>query len=122
MSKENLRWRLISFDIRDTKRYRHVARIIKGYATRIQYSVFRARLDDRETQRLRWELSRVMADEDALLVLDLCPRCAARVISQNQVDDWTVEPAMVLFSSGPMHQHAPTPAETIDGDDPNEVE
>jgi CRISPR-associated protein Cas2 len=61
MSRETLRWRLISFDVRDTKRYRQVTKIIKGVAVRVQYSVFRARLDDRETERLRWELSRVMA-------------------------------------------------------------
>lgn len=104
MANETQRWRLISFDIREPKRYRQVVRIIKGYAARIQYSVFRSRLDDRETERLRWELSRVMAEEDALLVVDLCPRCAARVVSKNQVDDWTLEPATVLFAGAGANQ------------------
>ena len=120
MAKETLRWRLISFDIRDPKRYRQVAKIIKAYAVRIQYSVFRARLDDRETERLRWELSRAMAEEDALLVLDLCPRCAARVISQNQVDDWTAEPPMVLFS-GSHTEHGSTTAALDSSDESDEV-
>lgn len=112
MSKESLRWRLISFDVRDPKRYRQVAKIIKAYANRIQYSVFRARLDDRETARLRWELSRVMDAEDALLVLDLCPRCATRVVSQNQVDDWTLEPPVVLFPRAGMNHGPSTVAPT----------
>src|SRR5512138_3423971 len=91
MAHETRRWRLISFDIREPKRYRKVIKVLRAYATRIQYSVYRARLDDRETERLRWELSVVMDKADALLVVDLCPHCAARVISKNQVDDWTAE-------------------------------
>lgn len=107
MSHENLRWRLISFDIREPKRYRKVIKVLKGYAIRIQYSVFRARLDDRETERLRWELSVVMAKEDALLIVDLCPHCATRVISKNQVEDWTDEPALVVFVGGNRDQALP---------------
>lgn len=105
MSNETQRWRLISFDIREPKRYRKVIKVLKGYAVRIQYSVFRARLDDREAERLRWELSCVMDDEDALLVVDLCPHCAERVISKNQLDDWTAEPATVIFVGN--GEHAP---------------
>ena len=120
MAKETLRWRLISFDIRDPKRYRQAARIIKAYAVRIQYSVFRARLDDRETERLRWELARVLSAEDALLVLDLCPRCAGRVVSQNQVDDWTAEPPMVLFS-GIRSEHGSVSPRPSSDEEPDEV-
>lgn len=104
MAHDTLRWRLVSFDTREPRRYRQVIKILKGFATRIQYSVFRARLDDRETERLRWELSRVMAEEDALLVVDLCPHCASRVISKNQVADWTEEPAVVHFVGGAQNQ------------------
>ncbi len=120
MANETQRWRLISFDIREPKRYRQVAKIIKGYAVRIQYSVFRARMDDRETERLRWELSRVMAEEDALLVVDLCPHCAARVVSKNQVDDWTLEPATVLFA-GASANHASDPGDSGSSDSSHEV-
>lgn len=42
-----------------------------------------------------------MADEDALLVVDLCPHCASRVISRNQVEDWAMEPATVVFVDAP---------------------
>jgi CRISPR-associated protein Cas2 len=92
MSAEK-RWRLICYDIRDVKRYRKVFKLLRGAGRSVQYSIFRARLDDRQTEQLRWELSRLMAPEDALLIIDLCPRCANTVVSRNHVDGWTTEPA-----------------------------
>ncbi|MBK9129424.1 MAG: CRISPR-associated endonuclease Cas2, partial [Phycisphaerales bacterium] len=86
------RWRLICYDIRDDARYRKVFKLLRGTAMSVQYSIFRARLDDRETERLRWQLSKLMAPEDALLIIDLCPRCAENVVSRNHVDGWTAEP------------------------------
>jgi CRISPR-associated protein Cas2 len=87
------RWRLICYDILDVKRYRKVFKLLRGAGRSVQYSIFRARLDDRETEQLRWELSRLMAPEDSLLIIDLCPRCAGTVVSRNHVDGWTTQPA-----------------------------
>lgn len=100
MAKDTERWRLISFDIRDPSRYRRVIKVLKGYAVRVQYSVFRSRLDDRQSERMRWELAREMAPEDALLILDLCPHCAERVVAKNQLEDWTTDPPAVLIVGG----------------------
>lgn len=107
MAHHTQRWRLVSFDIRDPKRYRQVIKVLKGYAARVQYSVFRARLDDRQTERLRWELSREMSEEDALLVIDLCPHCASRIVARNQVDDWTAERPTVLIVDATANQASP---------------
>jgi CRISPR-associated protein Cas2 len=85
------RWRLLCYDIREPKRYRKAFKILRGAGHSVQYSIFRARLDDREMEKLRWQLAEVMAPEDALLVLDLCPRCASKVISRNHVEGWTEE-------------------------------
>lgn len=87
------RWRLICYDIRDVKRYRKVFKVLRGTGYSVQYSIFRARLDDRQTEQLRWELSRLIAPEDALLIIDLCPRCADAIVSRNHVEGWTGEPA-----------------------------
>lgn len=92
MSAEK-RWRLVCYDIRDEKRYRKVFKIVKGAGQAVQYSIFRCRLDDLETERLRWRLSQVMDPEDALLIVDLCPSCAHRVVSRNHVAGWTETPA-----------------------------
>ncbi len=96
------RWRLVCYDIRDPARWRNVYRIVRGAGTRVQYSIFRCRLDDRELANLRWRLAQVMDLADALLVVDLCPRCADNVISHNHIEGWTDPPATFrVISSTP---------------------
>ena len=82
------RWRLICYDIRDPARWREVYKIVRGRGHRVQYSIYRARLDDLQVEHLRWDLSRAMAAEDSLLIVDLCPSCVANVISRNHVEGW----------------------------------
>lgn len=101
------RWRLVCYDIREPARWRKVYKIIRGAGTHVQYSVFRCRLDDRELEKLRWELSRVMATEDALLVVDLCPRCAGNVISRNHVEGWDEVPKTFRIIGGGGIDQAP---------------
>lgn len=103
------RWRLICYDIRDPARWRKVYKIVRGAGTHVQYSIFRCRLDDRELEKLRWELSRVMAAEDALLVVDLCPRCAGKVISRNHVHGWDEVPQTfrIIGGAAQASDHAP---------------
>lgn len=104
------KWRLICYDIRDPKRYRKVFKILRGTGHSVQYSIFRCRLDDRETEKLRWRLAKVMDDVDSLLIVDLCPGCASKVISRNHVDGWTeVPPTHRIFSSA--HNHGPVPGD-----------
>lgn len=86
------RWQLVSYDIRDEKRLRKVAKLLQGYGTRLQYSVFRCHLSDRDLERLRWELTRIMTKEDDLLVVSLCNSCVARVRATNPDGQWPEEP------------------------------
>lgn len=104
MSAEEKRWRLVCYDIRDPARYRKVYRIIAGHGRRLQYSVFRCRLDDGEVEKLRWRLAQVMDPTDGLLIIDLCPRCASRAIAKNHVDDWSHEPAPFRLVERPADQ------------------
>ena len=94
------RWKVLSYDIRDPKRYRRVFRILKGYGESIQYSVFRFFLDDRTLEELRWRLERELADEDSLLVVDLCAGCAGRIRVRNRPNDWlALRPSFVIARS-----------------------
>jgi len=87
-------WHLICYDVRDPKRLRLVAKKLEGYGERIQYSVFRCRLDQQTLEKLHWELSKIMTNEDDLLVIPLCPSCAGRVPihSSGEQSSWA-EPA-----------------------------
>jgi len=77
MAQKN--WHLITYDVRDAKRLRHIAKKLEGYGERIQYSVFRCRLDRGALEKLHWELNAIMDAEDDLLVVPLCNRCAERI-------------------------------------------
>ncbi len=109
------RWKLVSYDIRDPKRYRRAFKILKGYGHSVQYSVFRAYLDDRRLEELRWRLERELAPEDSLLIIDLCPACAARVRVRNRPNDWGALPNSYLVASN--HGRS-----SLDGADGNEGE
>ena len=86
------KWFLISYDIHNDKRLRKVAKTMEGYGERIQYSVFRAYLSDRGLERLRWELEKITASEDGLLIAELCERCIMKIRKRNGEEAWPEEP------------------------------
>ena len=45
-------WHLVTYDVRDPKRLRQVAKVLESYGSRLQYSVFRCRLDVEMLERL----------------------------------------------------------------------
>lgn len=72
-------WHLIAYDVRDAKRLRKVAKLLEGSGTRIQYSIFRCRLDRETLEKLHWQLNEIMDDADDLLVMPMCQSCASKV-------------------------------------------
>lgn len=87
-------WYLITYDVRDPNRLRQVAKQLESYGERIQYSVFRCRLDRVGLERLTWELNQIMTDEDHLLVVPLCSSCASKIPRHSTGDQssWTEPP------------------------------
>jgi CRISPR-associated protein Cas2 len=81
---------LICYDIRDPKRWRKAHRLLKGYGETLQYSIFRCRLNQRDREKLRWELEKVLAQEDSLLIAGLCDRCVERIQACNRPEVWSV--------------------------------
>lgn len=65
---------VVTYDISEAKRLRRVHRILLGYGERLQYSVFRCELSDREVVELRGRLSEVIHHrEDQVLFVDVGP-------------------------------------------------
>lgn len=86
-------WHLVGYDVRDPKRLRRVARTLEGYGERVQYSLFRCRLDGRTVEKLRHELGRILADEDDLLIVPVCETCAGRIAARStDGDGWAGPP------------------------------
>jgi|UniRef100_A0A7C1G3D5 CRISPR-associated protein Cas2 len=86
------KWHLVTYDVRDDRRLRQVAQLLSGYGERLQYSVFRCRLNAIELERLLWELGQVLAEEDNLLVIPLCQQCAEAVRGRGHLQSWKVPP------------------------------
>ncbi len=76
---EQKHWYLVAYDIRDDRRLQRAAKRLMGYGSRIQYSIFRCRLSDRQLEKMRWELEKELAKDDDLLIVGLCNACAERV-------------------------------------------
>jgi len=112
---EQKNWYVICYDITEPKRWRHVYKRLHGYGRRlqysifrcrltalgnryysgqigaVQYSIFRCRLTARQMERLRWELEKIMTEEDRLLILSLCDNCERRVATHNRPESWLDE-------------------------------
>ncbi|HOI96559.1 MAG TPA: CRISPR-associated endonuclease Cas2 [Syntrophobacter fumaroxidans] len=91
---EDKHWHLVCYDIRDPKRWYKAYRILKGCGEHLQYSIFRVQMNRTRLEAMRWELSKVLKDEeDDLMIVRLCPACARRVIDSRGSEPWTEPPS-----------------------------
>ena len=81
-------WYIVSYDVRDDRRLKQVARKLCGFGTRLQYSIFRCRLSERDLERLRWELTQVLTEDDSLLIVSLCDHCIEKLKARNPNTHW----------------------------------
>ena len=68
---------------------------MEGYGTRLQYSIFRCWLTPREMEKLRWELTELLKEEDDVMLIPLCSRCheGVRIThAATKRPDWPGEP------------------------------
>jgi CRISPR-associated protein Cas2 len=65
---------IVSYDISDPKRLRHVYKLMKGYGEHVQLSVFRCELTHRTLVELRARLAAIIHHgEDQVLFVDVGP-------------------------------------------------
>ena len=70
----------VAYDITDDKRRNRVAKILKDFGTRIQYSVFECNTDRRALLRLQSRLEKVIdLGEDTITFYHLCAACEKRI-------------------------------------------
>ena len=63
---------LVCYDIADPRRLRRVAKALKAYGTRLQYSVFECALDDQRLEQAKADIDEVIQhDEDQVLFVSL---------------------------------------------------
>ena len=72
MAKERLY--VVTYDISDSKRWRNVFRLLKGFGQWMQLSVFQCRLTARRKSEMMADLTRIMnIAEDHVLIMDMGP-------------------------------------------------
>lgn len=84
----NKHWHLVCYDIRDPKRWRSTFKILKGVGEHLQYSIFRVKMNKTQLESLRWQLGKILEDEDDLMIVRLCPSCAQRVVDSRDEKKW----------------------------------
>lgn len=89
---------LICYDIRCSKRWRKAYKLLEGYGERVQYSIFRCFLSQRDREKLRWELETVLAKEDSILFVRLSDRCLQDIPKYNRPGTWenTNKPFLIV--------------------------
>jgi CRISPR-associated protein Cas2 len=86
-------WHLVCYDIRDAKRWYRAFKILKGCGEHLQYSIFRVQMNKTRLEALRWQLSKVLVEEDDLMIVRLCPGCSQRVIDTREDVPWKDPPS-----------------------------
>jgi CRISPR-associated protein Cas2 len=85
-------WYLVMYDVSNERTLKSVHKLLTGWGSPVQYSVFRVRCTSRESERLRWELTKLIDTEDRLMFVRLCESCASRVTVQgSQLDPFPSE-------------------------------
>src|SRR5262245_33859610 len=92
-------WWLVCYDVHDSDRLRKAAKHMEGYGERMQWSVFRCWLTKLEMERLRWELTELLAPEDEVLLIPLCGSCVAGILGVHLSEQasWPGEPTRHLI-------------------------
>ena len=71
---------VISYDIPDDRRRSQLAKVLKGFGTRVQYSVFEAHLNKRQYEELKRAVERLIEpSEDSVRYYALCSACVGRI-------------------------------------------
>ncbi|CAM3465560.1 MULTISPECIES: CRISPR-associated endonuclease Cas2 [Brevibacillus] len=88
---------LICYDIADAKRWRKCHKLVKGYGERVQYSVFKCHLTDKQLAEMRWKLVKLLEEEDRLLIAPILPEALKDVFVFNMNEKWEVEKERFLL-------------------------
>jgi len=72
---------VISYDITDDRRRRRIFKLMEGYGTRVQYSVFECELSGTQLKELRTRVQKLMQPrEDSVRFYMLCADDVKRVL------------------------------------------
>ena len=84
--RQHYKWRVnsvfyvISYDIPDNRRRNQLAKVLKGFGMRVQYSVFEAHLTRSQFEQMKHAVESVIdTTEDSVRYYALCSTCTTRI-------------------------------------------
>ena len=87
---------VIVYDIPDDGRRNKLFKTLKGFGTRVQYSVFEAHLNKKQYEEMKHAVTRVIdASEESVRYYALCGACAGRM-EVPAVGDITSDPKTIV--------------------------
>jgi CRISPR-associated protein Cas2 len=88
---------LVSYDIPDDKRRTKIAKVLKDYGERVQYSVFECDLTAKQIGKLLKELQAAMSEtEDSIRAYRLCAQCVKEIKALGQAKPPAEEPVVYI--------------------------
>ena len=88
---------LVSYDIANDRRRTKIAKVMKGYGERVQYSVFECQLAQKHEAKMVKELEKVMDQEaDSIRIYRLCRECVPKVMALGQAKPPADEPEVYI--------------------------
>ncbi len=71
---------VVSYDIIDDKKRTRVAKILKDFGSRVQYSVFECRISDKQLAELKNLLTKAIdLKQDSIRIYFVCQECTRRI-------------------------------------------
>ena len=78
---------VVSYDITDDRRRNRMARVLKDYGSRVQYSVFEAVVNEEQLEELMERVEELLDnDEDSVRYYLICASCLKKVRVQGRED------------------------------------
>lgn len=70
---------VVCYDIPDNRRRSRVSKLLEGFGTRVQKSVFECDLEQKHLEKLKQKLQKLLRDEDSVRYYYLCLQCIPKV-------------------------------------------
>jgi len=86
---------VVSYDIADDKRRTRVAKKLKDFGVRVQYSVFECILEQEKIDEMKQEVARLLDEEDSVKIYYLCEACKKKINSYGEAGV-TEDPAVYI--------------------------
>lgn len=88
---------VVSYDVTDDDRRKRLHEFLKGYGTRVQYSVFECDLSEQEVEDVvRWVTAEIDEGEDSCRLYRFCESCRGEVKIVG-VGDQYEEPEVIVI-------------------------